>query len=583
MALGFFSADPNQALTDPDAIAARRKLLQSIWKESLSTAPVQHWSQGAARVANALANRVEEGRLNEVDKAGNAELAKIMSGILGGTPAAATASPAAAAPAVAPAPASPTAGATTIAAPSADPYDAIGKTQGADPRTVFANMLKQESNNRQFGPDGKPLTSSAGAIGIAQVMPGTAPIAAKMAGLPFDPMKYRNDPEYNKTLGQAYYNAQVQKFGDPFAAAAAYNAGPGRVDSAIKKQDATGRPYSDFLPAETANYMAKVGAGGQPVAAPQPQGAAVAPAAAPAGVPNRNAIISALLSNPAAMKRAQKNPLLMAFIAKQLGQDPAKTALQMQILRNQSVTSSPDFVMKKMAANRSAMGQFGVTPVYGQTPDGNLAIGQLNKQGGIKWVDTQGNKIAQPVKTIDLGTSVRTIGTKTGQAIGSDIKKDIRGAKREAGIGKAEGAAAATSTGDYAKATDAITQIDALLKDKGLENVTGPVMGRLPNVSGDAQRAQARIDQIKGQTFLQAYQQLRGGGQITEVEGKKAEAAIARLNQAQSTTDFKQALTELRDIIAAGRARLPGVNAGPSGRQPAAPQSTNLKKKYGLE
>lgn len=118
------------------------------------------------------------------------------------------------------------------------------------------NILRLESRGKHRNPDGSVKVSPKGATGIAQVMPGTAPEAAKMAGLPYDENKYINDEEYNKALGRAYYRAQYQKYGDPVIAAAAYNAGPGAVDKALAKAEKTGRPYTDFLPAETRAYIA---------------------------------------------------------------------------------------------------------------------------------------------------------------------------------------------------------------------------------------------------------------------------------------------------------------------------------------
>lgn len=111
-----------------------------------------------------------------------------------------------------------------VAAPALDPT-------AAD--RAFGVAVGTESNNRQFGADGKTLTSPAGAQGIAQVMPGTGPEAAKLAGLPWDPKRLATDADYNRKLGKAYFDFQLRTFGgDVRKAWAAYNAGPGWVKAA---------------------------------------------------------------------------------------------------------------------------------------------------------------------------------------------------------------------------------------------------------------------------------------------------------------------------------------------------------------
>ena len=147
-----------------------------------------------------------------------------------------------------------------------------GPVGGAQPAPmgaggVFDRMINVESRGQQFDRAGKPLTSSAGAIGIAQVMPGTAPEAAKLAGLPFDDNRYRNDPEYNRALGRAYFEKQLADFGDERLAAAAYNAGPGAIRRALQKGGPNG--WINHVPRETQNYVRDVfgGAGGKPAAA----------------------------------------------------------------------------------------------------------------------------------------------------------------------------------------------------------------------------------------------------------------------------------------------------------------------------
>lgn len=110
-----------------------------------------------------------------------------------------------------------------------------------------------ESSNRQFNKDGTVVTSPAGAIGKWQVMPATGPEAAKLAGLPWDENKLKNDENYNEELGKAYLNKQLQDFGgDPEKAWAAYNAGPAATQAAI---DAGGNHWLSLLPSETQSYV----------------------------------------------------------------------------------------------------------------------------------------------------------------------------------------------------------------------------------------------------------------------------------------------------------------------------------------
>lgn len=126
---------------------------------------------------------------------------------------------------------------------------------------TFQRMIGAESGGRQFARNGQPLTSSAGAVGMAQVMPSTGPEAAKAAGLPWDPDRFRNDPEYNSRLGNAYYQKQLQAFnGDEAKAVAAYNAGPGRIRQAVLR---SGDAWQESIPSETQGYLRKVLGGGQ--------------------------------------------------------------------------------------------------------------------------------------------------------------------------------------------------------------------------------------------------------------------------------------------------------------------------------
>ena len=155
--------------------------------------------------------------------------------------------------------------------PYAKPFGAVGtrandmaQPDESQPATstdeggTFSRMLRQESGDRQLDKNGEPITSSAGAIGAAQVMPGTGPEAAQLAGLPWDEDKFRHDADYNRKLGEAYFNHQKDVFGDERHAVAAYNAGPERVKKALADAKTSGKDFLEHLPPETQNYVRKV-------------------------------------------------------------------------------------------------------------------------------------------------------------------------------------------------------------------------------------------------------------------------------------------------------------------------------------
>lgn len=95
--------------------------------------------------------------------------------------------------------------------------------------------------------------SPAGAVGVMQVMPKTGPEAAKLAGLPWDPVKFKKDAAYNEQLGSAYLGAQMKKYGSEPLALIAYNWGPENTDQWLK---AGADPRK--LPQETRLYVGDV-------------------------------------------------------------------------------------------------------------------------------------------------------------------------------------------------------------------------------------------------------------------------------------------------------------------------------------
>lgn len=116
--------------------------------------------------------------------------------------------------------------------------------QGVDP-SLALHVLYKETGNLKNPENAK---SPAGALGVMQLMPKTA----KELGV--DPL----DPMQNIQGGISYLKKMYAKYQDPALAAAAYNAGPGRVDRALRSEGGLGT-----LPRETRNYMVGLASGGE--------------------------------------------------------------------------------------------------------------------------------------------------------------------------------------------------------------------------------------------------------------------------------------------------------------------------------
>lgn len=112
-----------------------------------------------------------------------------------------------------------------------------------------------------------------------------------------------------------------------------------------------------------------------------------------------------------------------------------------------------------------------------------------------------------------------------------------------------------------AQAEDTIRLVDDLVNSRGFESAVGLSSKLDPRnyIPGtEAKDFNIRLDQLKGQQFLQAYETLKGGGVITEVEGKKATDAISRMNTSATEPEFKKAAKEFQDVVRNGlnRAKL---------------------------
>lgn len=98
-------------------------------------------------------------------------------------------------------------------------------------------------------------TSHAGARGLMQVTPGTANDIERLSGGTTFEVTDLSDPQINISYGTYYLGELLQRYdGDPVAALAAYNAGPGNADS----WGGSGMSVDDIPIAETRGYVVQV-------------------------------------------------------------------------------------------------------------------------------------------------------------------------------------------------------------------------------------------------------------------------------------------------------------------------------------
>jgi hypothetical protein len=132
-----------------------------------------------------------------------------------------------------------------------------------------------------------------------------------------------------------------------------------------------------------------------------------------------------------------------------------------------------------------------------------------------------------------------------------------------------------------AQADEAVKLVDDLLAAPGFKQAVGGsrLLGvqKIPGTS--AKDFDIRLDQLKGKQFLQAFESLKGGGAITEMEGKKATDAIARMDAAGSEAEFTKAAREFQDVIRAGASRAKAA-AGQAAPQAAPIQATPKRLKF---
>ena len=262
-----------------------------------------------------------------------------------------------------------------------------------------------------------------------------------------------------------------------------------------------------------------------------------------------------------------------------------------------AVAASLEGVLEAFEAFKPAAPEYGFND--GQFYDKN------NPQGGAQPIPGMESapswRVATPEEAGAYGAQAGQINDKTGEFKRTPTDKGMKFASDGKGGFTLEQGAVGDDPADISNPSSPaamVATIDGLLSDPAFNSSTG-IWSPLQKIPGTSQRRfGARVKQLDGQAFLQAFESLKGGGQITEIEGAKATQALGRLDSAQSPEDYRQALTELKDIlnVAAGRpvgwaeqngsqtTKMPKItdegsyNALPSGTMFIAPDGTQRRK-----
>jgi hypothetical protein len=213
--------------------------------------------------------------------------------------------------------------------------------------------------------------------------------------------------------------------------------------------------------------------------------------------------------------------------------------------------------------------EYGLTPQRGVDANGNPVLIQLSKGGqAAQVVMPDGVTLSPPLERVDTGTEVLFVNPQTGQVMARS-PLNVAGAAAAAVTGAAAGQAVVDAPAALKSAESMLASIDGIINDPELANATGLFSFVPINVPGFNANVRARMDQLGGKAFLQAFESLKGGGVITDREGEKATQAIARLETAVKKEQYVEALNDLKAVVEGGMAKLRGLAANERTWNPA--------------
>ncbi|MGL5583750.1 MAG: hypothetical protein ACRDCE_22785 [Cetobacterium sp.] len=105
------------------------------------------------------------------------------------------------------------------------------------------------------------------------------------------------------------------------------------------------------------------------------------------------------------------------------------------------------------------------------------------------------------------------------------------------------------ATTTYSQASRSQYLANNILNNPNIGKVTGQIDTRTFTIFDDASQAEIALEQLGGDTFLAAFERLKGGGQITEIEGKKASNSLLAVFNEDGTLKPKVTATALKEAL----------------------------------
>ncbi len=542
--------------TSAETLAARRKMAQQLLEEGGSSAPIQHWLQGADRIAGAIIGGLQFRQLEDAEKTRHADAQKMLSGLLdlGGTE-----------------PGTP--------APAAPPVSAAaGSRAAAGDSSLGARITAAESGGNM---NARAATSSA--TGPNQFIDSTwldvlkRNRPDKIAGKTREQiLAMRTDPNelaLNNEMRDAYSGEISQHLKSqgiaptPGNVYLGYFLGPGDAAKVLKSNPAepvagivspASVEANPFLRTMTAGRAQRWAAGkvGEPTGPAAPGDAATeAPAAASA--------------SPAGLAAPTNTKRLLRMAVKMTG-NPETAALGHQLITKaltEEGKSTDDIREYQLAIQQGYKGSFlewqtkskfnksegGKQPIPLKGPGGKETVGFYQGNARVEPATFPENyEYSPPVTNVETPTAVIQR-TKGGVEIGREAK-DISGAASQKAQGEVAGGARSASFAAKTMVDSALTLGAELRTHPGLDTATGASglfdpRNYIPGT--DAADFEKMRGELAAKRFMTAREGLKGAGAVTDFEGEEGGKAIGDLSRAKSKEAFLEALGRVEKMMMA--------------------------------